>query len=593
MKPDFNRFYDDIGIPVLVCKTDEILTVIYMNTRATLMFAPSQSVEDFLGNPEFSGSLEEILHFQSKQQLEKLKHGLKVMGRSDYSPYRVAMFDGTIREMEIYGNTIELDGQIYYIFTLLDIEIEVDSDKSFLTEGKFTSIVNAAMISEDADEAIQSVLAAAGEEMKVSRSYIFEEISPTTTRNTYEWCAEGVEPAIQGLQNLDKEDYPYDVIVESGMFVVNDIMTLDAETRSVLEVQGIKGLAIITIYGAEGPLGYVGFDETDHVRRWSHKEIQFLTGIALFLSTLMKRRDSEQLAMRSQEILKLVTDNADNIIYANDPDDYTLLFVSKAVCDSLDKTEEELLGRKCYEVFRKNETAPCANCPISKIPPVKEGDDRSEVYEWENLNEMTDRTYLARDNMIKWVDGRMVHMEVAFDISERKAYEQELHRLASTDTMTGVMNREWGGAEIQRIISTSGKQGCLCFADLDGLKKVNDQLGHAYGDEMLIETVNLFKKIIEPDDIICRWGGDEFLMYFNAPSHLVKPRIELVQQEIEEINSNEERAFNLSFSYGMIDINTDEENNFDAIVTKADERMYRNKLSKRGVATNRRRSDRI
>src|SRR5699024_7770650 len=82
---------------------------------------------------------------------------------------------------------------------------------------------------ETTDKSIDNVLAFAGNYIDVSRSYIFESISDNLTSNTYEWCAPGVAPAINELQNLPKEEYSYDNIIENGLAITDDIRNLAEE----------------------------------------------------------------------------------------------------------------------------------------------------------------------------------------------------------------------------------------------------------------------------------------------------------------------------------------------------------------------------
>lgn len=545
MKTYWQELYKDINLPMIVCRDDGDFSVEYMNVAATLMFFPSRSVEERYGNG--SGHHLETLTSVFDTADDRLEHLLTVLtqaGRVDHSPCQVTTFDGSVSEVEISANGVQADGERYYLFILFNPE-HSDGTSPF-SQGEFMAVVNAALLGADENASIDLLLAAAGKAMDVSRSYIFEEISPTTTRNTYEWCAPGVEPAIQGLQNLDKEDYPYDTIVESQMFIANDIMELDKETRFVLEVQGIKSLAIVTIYDSEGPIGYVGFDDTEKVREWTHVEIQFLKGLTVFLSALIKRRNSEEEAARTREILELVSDNSQEVIYANDVENYEILFVSKALRESIGKTEEELIGKPCYEMFRRDQHEPCDYCPIPKLT-FEPGTDHSPVYEWVNNNEMVGKTFLVRDNLIKWVDGRIAHMEVAFDISERTEYEEQLQYYASMDIMTGILNRQWGGIEMERRIAEKDG-GCLCFVDLDDLKKVNDQLGHAQGDDMLRSTVNALKADLREDELICRWGGDEFIIYFNRDLPAAEAAMAAVTARTREINASRTKPFKLSFS---------------------------------------------
>jgi diguanylate cyclase (GGDEF)-like protein len=83
---------------------------------------------------------------------------------------------------------------------------------------------------------------------------------------------------------------------------------------------------------------------------------------------------------------------------------------------------------------------------------------------------------------------------------------------ARTDPLTGVLNRQ-AFFEIVGVISHSNEWSLLAFADLDGLKKINDQEGHAKGDQCLKEYASSVQKVIRAGDVFARIGGDEFLIH--------------------------------------------------------------------------------
>ncbi len=111
--------------------------------------------------------------------------------------------------------------------------------------------------------------------------------------------------------------------------------------------------------------------------------------------------------------------------------------------------------------------------------------------------------------------GGMAVVGVGFDISERKALEQELERQASVDYLTGAYNRrkfmtflEFECANAQRY----GRQFALFMFDIDHFKQVNDRYGHDVGDRVLCEVVRRAQACLRKSDIFARWGGEEFIV---------------------------------------------------------------------------------
>ncbi|WP_370290067.1 putative bifunctional diguanylate cyclase/phosphodiesterase [Nocardioides sp.] len=99
------------------------------------------------------------------------------------------------------------------------------------------------------------------------------------------------------------------------------------------------------------------------------------------------------------------------------------------------------------------------------------------------------------------------------DVSERLRYQAQLAHMADHDALTGLANRRLFDAELRRHLvrcSTNGPSGAVLLIDLDDFKLVNDTLGHAAGDELLVGLADLLRDTVRPSDVVARLGGDEF-----------------------------------------------------------------------------------
>lgn len=334
----------------------------------------------------------------------------------------------------------------------------------------------------------------------------------------------------------------------------------------------------------------MGFDDCNNYRKWSHDEIQFLKSISAVLTILIKRRDAEQKSQRTLEILQIISDNTDNIIYASTIDDHTVKFVSAALLKVLGKSSKEVIGKKCWEAFQEEQTGPCSFCPIDALLKRQE-QGISDSMPWEHHNTKTNKTFLLYGKIIKWVDGQYVHIETGTDITQRIGYEKELERIASTDAMTQIYNREWGSKILIEEFAKPDCAGSLCFLDVDGLKHTNDHFGHDAGDALLKNTINIIRQHITSDDFICRWGGDEFLLKFKKDTVTSEKVIKKIQRAMNTYNRQNKLPYRLSFSYGIVPFTASSGASFDSIVTAADELMYKNKMAKFELNKKRRRSD--
>lgn len=108
------------------------------------------------------------------------------------------------------------------------------------------------------------------------------------------------------------------------------------------------------------------------------------------------------------------------------------------------------------------------------------------------------------------------------DLSDEKNVESELKKRATTDMLTGVSNRFAFTERMNVLLSTSkthNYQHAVLFLDLDRFKQVNDTLGHAIGDQLLVEVTRRIKTLLKNKDIFARYGGDEFVLTFTDIHH--------------------------------------------------------------------------
>ncbi len=162
----------------------------------------------------------------------------------------------------------------------------------------------------------------------------------------------------------------------------------------------------------------------------------------------------------------------------------------------------------------------------------------------------------------------------------------ELRRMGTSDVLTRLMNRRGflPTAEHQLAVAKRGHQTmALMFLDLDGLKRVNDTLGHAAGDAMLTEGAFVMRETFRAADLIARMGGDEFCVLYATDSYETATiALTRLQTAVDEVNAQDGRQFVLSFSAGVAMFDPEEPLTLDQLIVVADERMYANKRAKQG-----------
>lgn len=153
--------------------------------------------------------------------------------------------------------------------------------------------------------------------------------------------------------------------------------------------------------------------------------------------------------------------------------------------------------------------------------------------------------------------------------------------IADNDALTGVLSREKGLSILKSKIATSRKLSTpitICFIDINNLKKVNDRFGHEEGDRLIELVSSTIKNKLRRFDIMCRLGGDEFLIVFDSCSlDNAKNSWIRIEKEIEELNDSNKFKFSISVSIGFAQFDKKIHTSVKSLIKEADDEMYRQK----------------
>jgi diguanylate cyclase (GGDEF)-like protein/PAS domain S-box-containing protein len=187
------------------------------------------------------------------------------------------------------------------------------------------------------------------------------------------------------------------------------------------------------------------------------------------------------------------------------------------------------------------------------------------------------------------VNGEIVGVVgFAIDITHLKSLEQKVQELSVTDELTGLNNRRGFFARAADTLHLAKRLGIRCtllFADMDGLKTINDTLGHAAGDNALRELSAILRDSARNTDIIARLGGDEFvIMTLNSRAEDCFGLTNRIVAAVSARNAESNRDYLLSISIGTSEFDPNCETTLDDLLKQADEAMYRVKSAKRSKA---------
>jgi len=160
----------------------------------------------------------------------------------------------------------------------------------------------------------------------------------------------------------------------------------------------------------------------------------------------------------------------------------------------------------------------------------------------------------------------------------------DLVEIATIDVLTRVPNRRATQVFLEKEISRAQRQDgefSVLLIDIDDFKQVNDRWGHSVGDEVLAKTASLFQSMIRKQDLVGRWGGEEFLIIVPGPCDM-EALAERIRSEIAATDySYDKGSFHITVSIGMACAN--QTSLGDAILKEADDALYSAKTTKNAI----------
>lgn len=172
------------------------------------------------------------------------------------------------------------------------------------------------------------------------------------------------------------------------------------------------------------------------------------------------------------------------------------------------------------------------------------------------------------------------NMQLLHEVEERKKVQEALAEAARTDPLTGLLNRRAMTEQMEYQVARVRRHEqpfCLLLLDLDHFKQVNDSFGHAEGDRVLREMAQLLRLSVRQEDLVARWGGEEFLLLLPDTSisggRILAEKIKDLLQEQEF--TAKDRTFKVTVSIGLTSYGPRQD--LDECISRADDALYRAK----------------
>ena len=330
----------------------------------------------------------------------------------------------------------------------------------------------------------------------------------------------------------------------------------------------------VALYGNISLAMILGFSlilaENTGIFRGGYFTAYLSTAVLTYYISRWKLQLNKKLESSLQQQSILLNSVDIQIWYLKDSETYGKINQSHADFLGLDKNKvenqkiEEILSKKKAELFIElNQKVFAGKEKVETEVRMEDKEGKSRVLS------LTQNPIFNENNEIEYV------VCSAQDITERKEREEKIKYLSYRDQLTDLYNRRFLQEELQRLDTERQLPISFIMVDVNGLKIINDSLGHEKGDELLIKTGEILQEAVREEDILARYGGDEFVIL------LPQTENESAQKIVERLNEKTlgTKKDELCISLGLgCATKTDIEQDVEEILQKADDNMYRDKL---------------
>jgi len=363
----------------------------------------------------------------------KVKHAVRIE-RYKLTDGKYRWFENNIR------NEYKSDGTTITTVVARDITDRKIAEEKLKQRENYLSALNRAkkvLLSTESKpkDVYQQVVNILGPTSNASRTYVFlnntNEKGDLLMSQEAEYCASGIQPEITNpeLQNLKYGDLfkRWHRTLLDGDLIFGRIQDFPKTEREFLARQSIKTILIIPIVTDNNFIGFIGFDNCISEKMWDNTERDFLQSAAHDLAQfiIVKREKEKQLSAHNRFVT--VMDSLDAAVYVTDMQTHEILFANNR---SKQIYGNDIIGKKCWQVFHDNLTAPCKECNNDKL--LDKNKNPKNTYNWEFFNHHINKWLAINDRAIKWIDDRIVKLEFAVDNTDRHEATERLDKYART-----------------------------------------------------------------------------------------------------------------------------------------------------------------
>lgn len=301
-----------------------------------------------------------------------------------------------------------------------------------------------------------------------------------------------------------------------------------------------------------------------------NENIIVITGV---IKDTTETKNYQQSLINQNTLLETIINTIPDIIFYKDKQS-RYLGGNKAFFEGFfGKKKSEVIGKNDFELHQDKEVAKAFIERDQEILKNKE-DKYTEI---NILNKDDKILYLesVKTPLINEKGEAWGIVGVARDMTKRKELEDMLTQMSYTDKLTGLYNRAYFEEQINKLDDNEYYPLTLIMGDLNGLKAVNDNLGHLEGDKLLVEIAKVLKGSCRKEDLVFRWGGDEFIILL--PDSDYKLGKEICNRIQLNCKNTDKTPIPLSISLG-VSTKVNKQKDIDEILKEAEDMMYIEKL---------------
>lgn len=476
------------------------------------------------------------------------------------------LFDCSNREEGKFAQVLDLvrdASAICFRYKLSCLDAEMERQKSVSAQQEMTrdlqrieattSIVQLLDSDEQIEIVMEKWLRILGQHLQVESAEIYQLNSDERTMDLLaHWCNKGIISPFDRTSGLD-----ICTLFRTEKPLVFSTGAIPGEHMWETDYYGWSAIMVFPVIKQEnGAAMVLAVDYRGGYHNWESAEVKFTADAVKLLQSILTRRIQKNSLAGSYAALEAILDNVGCAIYVTDKRTGSMLFANRRLRNTFAmELQDKVFDRLVEQGLQKGKDSGTAEIFH---------EDRARWYEM-----------IYRE--IAWVDGRSVTLYSFYDITERKLYQRKIEQQAYTDFLTGLYNRMCCERDLARQIDEAkknGEIGAILYLDLDDFKRINDGLGHQYGDVLLKSISHSLQQVSGLEGSCYRMGGDEFVVVISPAAYR---RIDEIMSEVRDIFSKpwylKDADYYCTASMGIVTF-PDAGESVPDLIKKADIAMY-------------------